>query len=171
MNAETEKNKQLTANNMALKIARFLVRPMFASPVAYLCRLMDKLGILPGAIIDASPFHTSLFVTNVASIGLPNVRHHIYNFGTTSLFFSLGIPERELSLGKGGKIERTRKMPVGITVDERIAPGAIYARLMERVVYYVTNVQLLETSPESVRWDEYGPYTVPGAQKKKDKKN
>ena len=30
--------------------------------------LMDRLGILPRKIIDLSPFHTSLFITNLASI-------------------------------------------------------------------------------------------------------
>ena len=51
---------------------------------------MDKHGILPKGIIEASPFHTSLFLTNLKSIKMETVYHHIYNFGTTGIFVSMG---------------------------------------------------------------------------------
>ena len=50
---------------------------------------LDKKGRLPKSIIEASPFHTSAFITNVGSIGIDSIYHHIYNFGTTSLFFAM----------------------------------------------------------------------------------
>ena len=43
---------------------------------------LDKINLLPKSIIDTSPFHSSIFVTNVGSIGLDTIYHHIYNFGT-----------------------------------------------------------------------------------------
>ena len=43
---------------------------------------LDKINLLPKSIIDVSPFHSSVFVTNVGSIGLDAIYHHIYNFGT-----------------------------------------------------------------------------------------
>lgn len=45
---------------------------------------------MPKAVINASPFHTSVFLTNVGSLGIDSVYHHLYNFGTTSLFFAMG---------------------------------------------------------------------------------
>ena len=58
-----------------------LATALLKSPVARLAVKvliwMDKHGIMPKAIIDASPFHTSLFLTNNASVGLPAVFHHI----------------------------------------------------------------------------------------------
>ena len=51
---------------------------------------LDKHGMLSRKIIDASPFHTSVFLTNVGSLGIDSIYHHIYNFGTTSMFFSMG---------------------------------------------------------------------------------
>ena len=53
-------------------------------------KFLDKHGIMPKAVIKASPFHTSVFLTNVGSLGIDSIYHHIYNFGTTSLFFSMG---------------------------------------------------------------------------------
>ena len=48
---------------------------------------LDKINLLPKSIIDASPFHSSIFVTNVGSIGLDAIYHHIYNFGTVRNIF------------------------------------------------------------------------------------
>ena len=48
---------------------------------------LDKINILPKSIIDLSPFHSSVFVTNVGSIGLDAIYHHIYNFGTVRNIF------------------------------------------------------------------------------------
>lgn len=48
---------------------------------------LDKINLLPKSIIDLSPFHSSIFVTNVGSIGLDTIYHHIYNFGTVRNFF------------------------------------------------------------------------------------
>ena len=48
---------------------------------------LDKINLLPKSIIDASPFHSSIFVTNVGSIGLDTIYHHIYNFGTVRNIF------------------------------------------------------------------------------------
>ena len=48
---------------------------------------LDKINLLPKSIIDLSPFHSSIFVTNVGSIGLDTIYHHVYNFGTVRNFF------------------------------------------------------------------------------------
>ena len=48
---------------------------------------LDKINLLPKSIIDLSPFHSSIFVTNVGSIGLDTIYHNIYNFGTVRNFF------------------------------------------------------------------------------------
>ena len=51
---------------------------------------LDKHGMLPKAIIKASPFHTSAFLTNVASLGIDAIYHHLYDFGTTGIFLAMG---------------------------------------------------------------------------------
>ena len=47
---------------------------------------LDNHGLIPKFVLDASPFHTSAFLTNVGSIGIDAIYHHLYNFGTTSVF-------------------------------------------------------------------------------------
>ena len=63
------------------KTAGFLCRlPNWMFKFAMWCfRFMDKHNMLSKKLIDASPFHTSLFVTDVKSIKLDKIYHHLYN--------------------------------------------------------------------------------------------
>ena len=87
----------------------------------------DKHGLLPKSIIDASPFHASLLITNLASIRTNHIYHHVYDFGTTSMSIAMGnmrdVPRRL----PGGGFELTRCIPLGIVMDERIASGHYFA--------------------------------------------
>ena len=139
-------------------MAKLLLRPALANTVVFLARALDRYGVLPKYIMEASPFHTSLFITHMGSIGMPAVNHHIYNFGTTSLFLSLGSVERQTVIGSDGKAARKRYLPIGITADERICAGAMYARMVNRMMHYLNNPELLEAPPETVRFEEGNAY-------------
>ena len=162
-----EQNRREEADNSTMKVAKLLLNPILANTVVALARFLDRYGIMPKYILDASPFHTSMFFTQMASIGMPAVNHHIYNFGTTSLFVSMGSVIRETSVGPDGKTVRKRYLPVGITADERICAGAMYARLVDRFMHYLSNPQLLETPPESVRFEEGNEYSLPAPKQKR----
>jgi hypothetical protein len=66
--------------------------------------LMDFYGIMPKAIHKVSPFHTSVFLTNMGSLGTDPIYHHIYNFGTTSIFIAMGKKRKQRVINKDGKI-------------------------------------------------------------------
>lgn len=107
---------------------------------------LDKFGLLPKAIIDASPFHTSIVVTNLASIRTNHIYHHIYDFGTTSLALAMGNT-REVSKRKKGEIVFERCMPVGLVMDERIASGSYFAIAFRKFKKLMENPELMETPP------------------------
>ena len=158
VNNAIEQNRLEEADNATLKVAKLLLRPALANTVVFLARALDRYGVLPKYIMEASPFHTSLFITHMGSIGMPAVNHHIYNFGTTSLFLSLGSVERQTVIGSDGKAARKRYLPIGITADERICAGAMYARMVNRMMHYLNNPELLEAPPETVRFEEGNAY-------------
>ena len=108
------------ADNSTLKVAKLLMNPFLANIVVWLARVLDRYGIMPRWLLNASPFHTSMFVTNMASIGLPAIQHHIYNFGTCSQFVSIGSVERGVALDAKGNVVRKRLLPLGVVCDERI---------------------------------------------------
>lgn len=161
VSASIAANRREEADNSAMKVAKLLLKPVLANIVVGLARFLDRYGILPKYVLDASPFHTSMFVTNMASIGMPAVNHHIYNFGNTSLFLSIGSVQRTVEPGPDGKAVRKRYLPIGVTADERICAGAVYAKMVNRMLRYLNDPKQLETPPENVSFEENNVYTVP----------
>ncbi len=170
VNTAIEQNRREEADNSTMKVAKLLLNPILANIVVAFARFTDRYGILPKYILDASPFHTTMFFTQMASIGMPAVNHHIYNFGTTSLFVSMGSIQRETIVGPDGKVTRKRWLPVGFTADERICAGREWAKLVERVMYYIDHLEELEVPPESVRFEEGNEYSIPKYVLKQQKK-
>ena len=112
-------------------------------------RFTDRYGLLPGALYDISPFHCSMYITNIASIGLPAIYHHLYNFGNTSIFLAMGKFEKQLTTTKDGPAVKT-VIPLGITLDERICGGAAYAQGIAYFRKCLYNPEILETRPEKI---------------------
>lgn len=165
MNAVIYQNRGVDTKNFADKLARALfVVPGLPTLIVLLVRLLDRYGLCPGALLDELPFHTSMYITNNASIGLHHVNHHIYNFGSTSLFFGMGTLERIATVEKG-ETRMKRWLPIGITADERICSGAHYSSFFSTMNNYLNHPELLETPPESVRYEPGCEYHVPKAPK------
>ncbi|MBR3494988.1 MAG: 2-oxo acid dehydrogenase subunit E2 [Clostridia bacterium] len=147
--------------NFLDKLAAFLFKiPGLPTAVVGTVRLLDRYGICPGFLIHELPFHTGMFITNNASIGLHHVNHHIYNFGNTSLFFGMGLVER-IAVVEGGKTRMKRFLPIGITADERVCAGSYYAGFFADMVRFLSHPELLETPPEKVLYDKRAEYHVP----------
>ena len=142
-----------------------LAVPGLANLVVGVVRLLDRYGLAPGALIRELPFYSSMFITNNASIGLHHVWHHIYNFGTVSAFFGMGSILKEATVDSEGKTRMKRWLPIGVTVDERVTSGAHYAAFFADVVRCLNHPELLETPPESVRYDPDVEYHVPKLKK------
>lgn len=160
-------SRQENAGNATMKVANLLKKPLFANIVVTLARVLDRYGLMPRYLLEASPFHTGLYVTNLASIGMPAVQHHIYNFGTTSLFISIGTNERHVEMDRDGTPKRVRHMPIGVVADERVAAGMIYSRMMAKFMTYLNNPEKLEMPPETVLFDEGHAFALPGVKVKK----
>ena len=117
-------NSATEQKNNTDKFARMMFSiPLLPKLVIWLAYHLDKLGLLPRKIIDLSPFHTSMFITNLASIKTSYIHHHCYEFGTTSVFVCMGKPVPNYISGDLSK----KMMPLGIVMDERICTGYEYA--------------------------------------------
>ncbi len=160
-----EANRVEESKNFADKLAGgVLAVPGLATAVVALVRLLDRYGLCPGALLDSLPFHTSMFITNNASIGLHHVNHHIYNFGSTSLFFGMGTVLKKAVVEKGSA-RMKRYLPIGITADERVTSGAHFARFFTTMNRCLNDPSLLETPPEQMFYDPKCEYHVPKAPK------
>ena len=117
-----------------------------------LFKFMDKHGLLPKKVIDMSPFHNSLCISNLASIRTNHIYHHCYEFGTTSVFITMGNL-REVPRRSGGEIIFERCIPLGVVMDERICSGSYFALAFRKIRKYLRNPELLELPPEVVNED------------------
>lgn len=155
-------NTQATHSNSTDKFARFMLSlPVLPRFVLWLATVLDHHGLLPRFIVDLSPFHTSMFITNVASIKLNALHHHLYNFGTTTVFLGLGKKVTKFKMSKDGKITAKKYYPIACVTDERVAPGAIYGMAFQYLDKYLKNPELLEQpiDPAELRFDHKAEYT------------
>lgn len=161
-----EDNRKAGDTNATDDLIRTLLSvPGLLSVASVILRWMDKHGLLPKAIIKASPFHTSMVLTNLASIRTNHIYHHIYDFGTTSQIMAMGNLREMPKKGKNGEVELERCIPIGLVMDERIASGSYYAKAFALMRRLLKNPELMEEKPETVIRE----YLKPKKQKKEKK--
>jgi len=148
-----EANRNTPEKNGTEKMIKFLLSvPGILNIGVKLFKLLDRYGLLPKAIINMSPFHNSLAISNLISIRTNHIYHHCYNFGTTSVFITMGNL-REVPKRKGDEIIFERCMPLGVVMDERICSGNYFAAAFRKLRKYLANPELLEGEPEIVNKD------------------
>ena len=140
-----EKNKEIENLNKTDKLVGILnvIPSGLIRTVVKFLMFLDKHGLLPKKIIDASPFHTSLFLTNVGSLGIDSIYHHIYNFGTTSMFFSMGKKKKSY-IYEDDEIREEKCITLAFVGDERICDGYYYASSFKLLSKYLKKPELLE---------------------------
>ena len=128
------------------KLLRVLMRNIpgpFIKFVVNTLMWMDKHNIMPKMIVDLSPFHTSFFITNLKSLGINHVYHHVYEFGTTGLFFAMG-KEKQLATVQGKEIVNQKHMGFGLVSDERFCDGLYFALSLRQLRKFMQNPAMLE---------------------------
>lgn len=79
--------------------------------------LLNHLNLLPKSLAQDDPLHASVMFANLGSIDLSAPFHHLYRWGTISIFVVLG------------KVNTTNQtVECTFSVDERIADGFILAK-------------------------------------------
>lgn len=140
-------NKDKNAKNNIDSLAKVLskVPDWLMKFFINLFTFLDKHGVLPRAIIDASPFHSSAFLTNVGSIGIDAIYHHIYNFGTVSVFLAMGKKKKRY-VYEDDDIIAEKAISLKWVADERICDGFYYASALKAFYRYMKKPELLENN-------------------------
>lgn len=123
--------------------------------LVWLLSKLDYLGIMPKAFIEASPFHTTVFITDMGSIGMDSIYHHIYNFGTTSVFIAFGMKKKEKIIDENNNMATRKYISFKVVADERIVDGQYYAAAFKLFKRLIENPEKLELAPERVYEDIY----------------
>lgn len=110
---------------------------------------LDKRGWVPQSIVGSDPNHASIFLSNLGSIGLEIGYHHLVNWGTNSCFIVLGKKHLKMIHHPDGTEELKEVIPLGITLDERIADGYYYSGTVALVKTLLENPELLEAPADT----------------------
>lgn len=105
---------------------------------------LDKHGWAPQSLIGSDPNHASIFLTNLGSIGLECGYHHLVNWGTNSCFIVIGKKHMKMEYSKDGSSDLHEVIPIGITLDERIADGYYYSGTVALVKELLAHPELLD---------------------------
>ena len=156
-NAVVEKATAEGSNTDFDKAARWLTRLpgiLFRGTVRLL-EFLDYHGWLPQALLDVSPFHGSMIITSMGSLGIPPIYHHLYNFGNLPVFISYGLKYHKNVMNANGAVERRTMIDVKVVTDERICDGFYFASALKLIRKFVASPALLTTPPETVIEDIY----------------
>jgi len=133
VNNEIIKNKDAVKENSTDKAAKIITfMPGFLiSLFMFVAKFMDNRGLLPRFLTNLSPFHSSIFITDLGSLGIKSVYHHIFNLGTNTLFIAFGIKTKEYVIDMDNNVKIRKAIDIKTAVDERIVDGYYFANAIK----------------------------------------
>lgn len=150
---ESQPEGSQNTTDLLSKLLGYLPDFMMRS-VVFFFSWLDKIGLLPRFIEQVSPWHSSVFLTNIGSIGVESIYHHLYEFGTCSIFVAMGKKSQRHTVSRDGNVKPYKSILLKFVVDERICDGFYYAsslRMLNRIFH---NPEQLLSPPEQVLVDE-----------------
>ena len=152
MNEKIEEIKSSDENTSTDDVAQTLCslpRGILRLAVTIL-RVMDYFGWIPQGLLDASPFHGSMIITDLGSLRLAPIYHHIYNFGTLPVFIAFGAKYHKYELNRKGEFCDNKYIDLKCVMDERMCDGHYYSQFLQGMRYIFLHPEIIETPPTRV---------------------
>ena len=112
--------------------------------VMKILNFLDFHGWVPRSIIKTDPYHATVFLSNLGSIGLKAGYHHLANWATNSIFVTLGEKRKRTFYDDAGQAYSSEVLDIGITLDERIADGYYYSGTIKLIEQLLQMPELLD---------------------------
>jgi len=116
----------------------------------WLLKFLDYFGLLPYTLLKVSPFHGSLFITSMGSLGIPPIYHHLYNFGNVPIFLAFGAKRYANELGDDGRVLRRKYLDYAFVTDERICDGFYFASGLKMLRHILAEPAVLDKAPDEI---------------------
>ncbi|MDO5016511.1 MAG: hypothetical protein Q4E09_05850 [Eubacteriales bacterium] len=139
---ELEEKKDDKFMSFLQKLPRWTLRSIVS-----IVRWLDFHGILPAKVQDSIPLYSTVYLSHIGSLGAEAPFHHLYEFGTTSLFITVGKFYDQPRKAKDGSVEWYRAVDLMFTVDERICDGFYLIKSLRLLEDYLINPESMEISP------------------------
>ncbi len=105
---------------------------------------LEKRNIVIPALTVGDPGYSSVFLSNLGSIGMRAGYHHLSNWGTNSVFIVIGQIKKRPFYDENGKVEMKMSVDMGLTVDERIADGYYFSKSVRLLKFLLEHPEELE---------------------------
>ena len=148
--ASVKATEELDSSLDSLIMALNLIPSVVLKFVVWLLKLLDYFGLLPGFLLELSPFHGSLFFTSMGSLGIPPIYHHLYDFGNLPAFGAFGCKRRALEVQEDGSIVQRKYVDMKFVLDERIVDGFYYATFFKYYRRLLAHPEVLDNPPEEI---------------------
>ncbi|MBO5543304.1 MAG: hypothetical protein J5949_01595 [Oscillospiraceae bacterium] len=152
MNEKIDEIKSSDENNgtedfadTVARLPRFLLR--FAITVL---RIMDYFGWIPMSLLNLSPFHGSMIITDLGSLRLGPIYHHIYNFGTLPVFIAFGAKRHAYEITRKGKVVDNKYLDCKFVLDEGIVDGHYWGQMLQAYRYMFQHPEILVSPPSRI---------------------
>ena len=146
---DLSKNNNQSDFDKTAKILDYIPGLLLKFAVWFL-KTLDYFGLLPKKLEKLSPFHGSMFITSMGSLGVPPIFHHLYDFGNVPVLCSFGAKQKRNELQADGSIIERRYITVMWVMDERICDGFYYSTAMKYIKGVLRNPFVLDERPEQI---------------------
>lgn len=152
MNEAVVKAKNTPADaavdNMAFGLT--LLPGVFLKFCVWFLKTLDYFGLLPKALLEVSPFHGSIYMTSLGSLGISPVYHHLYDFGNLPIFAAFGCKRRTMEIQPDGTVAERKYVDFRFTMDERTVDGFYYASFIKYFKRLFRHPEVLDQPPEEI---------------------
>ncbi len=142
--------QELDSSLDGLIMALNLIPGVVMKFTVWFLKLLDYFGMLPAFLTELSPFHGSLFLTSMGSLGIKPIYHHLYDFGNLPVFGAFGIKRRAYEIQDDGSVVQKKYIDAKFVLDERIVDGYYYATFFKYFRRLMAHPELLDSPPEEV---------------------
>ncbi len=147
--AAIESMDKPTAVDSVAKVLSFIPGVLLRWTIKFL-NALDYWGLLPKFLLDLSPFHGTMVITSMGSLGINPIYHHIYDFGNLPVFISYGTKKTVYEYDRKGNLEKRRYVDIKAVTDERICDGHYFASAFKLYKKFIEHPDSLENPPECV---------------------
>ena len=152
-NAKVEEAKNEMETTADSTVAAFMMIPrLVLKGGIWLLKSLDYFGLVPRFLLEISPFHGSVYFTNIGSLGIKPVFHHLYDFGTVPVFCAYGRKRRAEEIKEGQIVDR-KYVDLSFNLDERICDGFYYASVIKYFLRLLAQPDQLDVAPETIEMD------------------
>ena len=151
--ADVKRSQELDSSLDGLIAVLLLIPGVFMKFTVWFLKMLDYFGLVPKFLLELSPFHGSLYMTSMGSLGIRPIYHHLYDFGNIPVFGAFGMKRRANEVLEDGTVVSRKYIDMKFTLDERICDGYCYATFFKYFRRILQHPEILDLPPEEVNRD------------------